>query len=286
MNGNWIVIGLTGGIATGKSTVAQILAELGAKTMDADVLAHQAMRSGSASWKQIVDAFGEQVLGNGREIDRMRLGSLVFSDTEAMARLERIVHPVVVSECRRMLRELRDRQMAPSTMPVVVLEAIKLIESGMQQECDEVWVVTAPLEQQVQRLMGTRGLTMDEARLRIGSQQPPEKNLAMADVVIDNGGDLERTRAQIIAEWKRLETKYLSMSGGASKPSSGGNMSSWRKFVDAHPRLAMWAVLAVGMVVIFLLTSRDVDLEVSQRLFMALACVAVAGISTWIVHWE
>jgi len=283
------VVGLTGNIATGKSVVAAMLAELGAEVIDADALAHDVMKAGTPTWQRVVDEFGPDILQPDGEIDRAGLGARVFADAGALSRLEAIVHPVVIAESARLLQDLGKEASSTSDsagIKIAVLEAIKLIESGMHHRCDELWVVTCPREQQVKRMVDTRGLSVAEAELRIDAQPPQAAKVARADVVIDNSGDLEQTRVQVLREWERIVQSSRQRNVRVGELSSGGNMSSWRKFVDEHPFLTMWAVLAVGMVAIFWVTSRDVDLLPSQRLFMAVACVGVAGLCTWIISWE
>ena len=192
-------IGLTGNIATGKSLVGRMLAELGAEHVDADRLAHEVMVRGTPAWREIVDTFGCQILQPDGELDRRRLGQIVFADPDALARLEQIVHPRVIA--------LTERLIAASDAQVIVIEAIKLIESGMvRQLCDALWVVTAPRQVQLERLMAFRGLSRAEALLRIDAQPPQALKAAQADVVIDNGGAVELTRRQVERAW----TKYLS----------------------------------------------------------------------------
>ncbi|MGQ9492794.1 MAG: dephospho-CoA kinase [Anaerolineae bacterium] len=296
------VIGLTGNIAVGKSVVAAMLAELGAYVIDADALAHEIMQIGTPTWQGIVDEFGTDILLPDGQIDRAKLGAMVFADPAALAHLEAIVHPAVVREAERRM-ESAAHVPDPTGIKIIVLEAIKLIESGMHQRCDELWVVTCPREQQVQRLMANRGMSLPEAELRITAQHPQEEKIALANVVIENSGDLAQTRVQVQREWERIHAtitttkhkveKEFHSSLIANRSSCitthhllGGAMSSWRKFIEEHPFLTTWAVLAVGMVVIFLITSRGVDLLPSQRLFMAVACVALAGLCAWIVSWE
>ena len=191
-----LLIGLTGNISTGKSTVAAMLAELGAEVIDADRVAHQVMEAGTLAHAQIVETFGPEVLSPDGEIDRARLGAIVFADPESLARLEAIVHPAT-------LRAI-DRRIASSFADVVVVEAIKLIEAGMADGCDSVWVTTCRPEQQVYRIMGGRGLGRAEAELRVRAQPPQEAKIARADVVVDTSGSLARTRAQVHAAWERL----------------------------------------------------------------------------------
>ncbi len=280
------IIGLTGNIATGKTVVATMLAELGAQVIDADSLAHETMEAGTPTWQRVVDEFGPDILQPDGEINRAQLGARVFADPEALARLEAIVHPAVIAESERLLHNLRDESNRSAGTSLIVLEAIKLIESGMHRRCDELWVVTCPREEQLQRLVEKRGLSVAEAELRIDAQPPQEEKSALADVLIDNSGDLEQTRAQVRREWQRIAAMSPERQPVWEEGSSGGYMSSWRSFVDEHPFLTMWAVLSVGMVAIFLVTSRHVALLPSQRLFMALACVATAGLCTWIISWE
>ncbi len=191
------VIGLTGNIATGKSLVARMLAEWGAEHVDADRLAHQAMAQGTPTWARIVKAFGEQVLQADNEIDRARLGVIVFSAPDALVRLERIVHPDVIVRTRA--------RIARSSASAVVVEAIKLIESGIVMAlCDTLWVVTAPREVQIARLIAERGMSHDDAVLRVDAQPPQAAKIARADVVIDNGGSIESTRAQVARAWAAI----------------------------------------------------------------------------------
>lgn len=195
-------IGLTGNIATGKSTVARILAELGAYVIDADLLVHELLRPGSGVHRGVIERFGPDVVRPTGEIDRAALGAIVFADPAALADLERLVHPAVV---RRTLELL-----ARSEADVRVIEAIKLLEAEMQRHCDAVWVVVASRELQMRRLMETRGLSLEEAQLRIDAQPPAEEKVARADVVIDNGSSLEETRAQVEQAWRALPTATTS----------------------------------------------------------------------------
>lgn len=191
------VIGLTGNIATGKSTVGRMLAKRGAEHIDADRLAHQVMVQGTEAWEQIVGAFGREVLRPDGEIDRARLGAIVFSDAAALARLESIVHPPVIARTRTRIER--------SSAPVVVVEAIKLIESGMVvQLCDALWVVIAPRAIQIERLVADRGLSDEDAAARVDAQPSQSVRAALADVVIDNSGSIEATQRQVARAWDRL----------------------------------------------------------------------------------
>lgn len=201
------VIGLTGNIATGKSLVGQMLVELGAEHVDADLLAHKEMAPGTPAYGEIAAAFGREILEPGGEIDRRRLGQIVFADPDALARLEQIVHPRVIARTEQWIAacEAQVGASQASEAPVAVVEAIKLIESGMvRQLCDALWVVTAPRQVQLERLMTFRGLSRAEALLRIDAQPSQALKVAQADVVIDNGGTIEATRCQVERAWTRL----------------------------------------------------------------------------------
>ncbi len=190
------VIGLTGNVATGKSTVAAMLDHLGAEVIDADLLAHDVMRAGTAVHRGIVERFGPGVLAPDGEIDRRALGGIVFRDPEALGDLERLVHPAVVEETLRILAETR--------RAVAVVEAIKLLEANMHRHCDAIWVVTSPRRLQLERMVRTRGLTPAQAALRIDAQPPQEEKVARADMVIDNARHLAVTWRQVLRGWNAI----------------------------------------------------------------------------------
>jgi dephospho-CoA kinase len=190
------VIGLTGNIATGKTAVLSMLHHLGARIIDADQLAHEVMAPNSDAWKQVVDAFGRGVLDEKGEIVRAKLGDIVFNDPKALAALEAIVHPVVIARTQQLIAQAQE--------PVVVVEAIKLIESGLAERCDTLWVVTCRRQQQLERLMEQRYLREDRARARVAAQPPQAEKIFRANVVIDNSGPLERTWEQVRQEWQKI----------------------------------------------------------------------------------
>lgn len=190
------LIGLTGNIATGKTTVLRMLEELGAEVIDADVLAHRVIKKGTPTWEAVVEAFGRDVLTADGEIDRGKLGDLVFADPVSLQRLEEIVHPAVGVLTMELIQQAKK--------PVVVIEAIKLIEANMHHWCDALWVVTCQPEQQLRRLMKKRGLNEEEARLRIEAQSPAAAKLELADVIINNSGTIEETWQQVRREWERI----------------------------------------------------------------------------------
>lgn len=189
-------IGLTGNIATGKSTVAAMLAHLGADVIDADRVAHELMRRGTAAHKRIVQRFGERVLATDGEIDRKALGERVFANPNELAALERILHPAVIDEIRERLAQRRPE--------IAVIEAIKLLEAHMHEDCDAVWVVTAPRRLQLARMVQERHMTPSEAALRIDAQPPAHTKTALADVIIDNSVDLRIMWLQVLRAWRAI----------------------------------------------------------------------------------
>lgn len=190
------VIGVTGTIGTGKSTVLRILEESGAEVIDADRVAHEVMEPGGPAYQAVVEAFGPEILDPDGRVNRRKLGELVFNDRESLARLEQIVHPVVFETIKK--------RVANTSRPVVVIEAIKLLEAGLSVTiCDEVWVVVADPEVQLARLR-ERGVGEAEARRRLAMQTPQAQLVERADVVIDNNYDLDALRRQVMAQWERL----------------------------------------------------------------------------------
>ena len=191
------LIGLTGNIATGKSTVARMLQDLGTTVIDADALVHELQRKGTATFDAIVAAFGPGILDRAGEIDRKALGAIVFSDPAQLRVLESILHPAVLIE------SLRRINAAPT--PVVVYEAIKLIEAGRAEMCDALWVVTARYEVQLERLLRDRRMSETEARQRIDAQPSQSEKIQRATIVIDNSGPLKETRQQVEAAFRGIE---------------------------------------------------------------------------------
>lgn len=205
------VIGLTGGIATGKSTVAKILAEAGAEVIDADEVSHSVTGPGSEGWERVVRAFGADILKQDGYIDRKKLGELVFRDRSALDRLNSLVHPLVLGEIERRLSTL-SQEVAGSggqTPRLVVLDVPLLFEAGAERMADEVWVVYADPETQLRRLVERSGLERGEAELRVRAQWPLEEKVRRANVVIDNGRDLSYTRQQVMRHLARLREEVF-----------------------------------------------------------------------------
>lgn len=197
-----LLVGLTGGIASGKSVVADMLEELGARTIDFDVLARHVVAPGEPAWQDIVEHFGPGVLDQDRSIDRRRLGEIVFADDAERAVLERLTHPRIREEFVREVRTITDRD--PESVIVAVVPL--LVEGGLQSHFDHVVVVFAPDEVQLDRLMRRDGLSRDAAGARLAAQLPIQEKLSTADTVIDNSGSLEHTRHQVEELWARLNS--------------------------------------------------------------------------------
>jgi dephospho-CoA kinase len=193
---NKYVIGLTGNIATGKSVVRQMLQHLGAYTIDADSLTHRAMAPGAPAYKPIVDTFGQFILDSEKNINRTMLGNIVFSNPEALAKLEAIVHPIVGGAIATLINR--------SQQKVVVVEAIKLLETDLARAVDEIWVVDASPQTQLKRLMEKRKMSEADARQRIAAQGAQTDKTAKANRVIKNDGNVEDTWRQIQAAWNAI----------------------------------------------------------------------------------
>ncbi len=197
-----IVIGLTGNIATGKSAVTRMLAGLGAHVIDADAVAHRVIAPGGRAYHAVLEAFGSDLVQEDGTINRRRLAEIVFADPAALTRLEAIVHPAVYESVRQEISRIEAKADPEGLEPVVVIEAIKLLEARMSVSlCDQVWVVTAAPEQQLRRLIEQRGMSEAEAHRRMAAQSPQAVKVQRADVVIDNSGTLEDTAAQVRAAW-------------------------------------------------------------------------------------
>jgi dephospho-CoA kinase len=190
------VIGLTGNIGTGKSVVRRMLEHMGAFGIDADAFSHRAIAKGAPGYNRVISTFGQWIIAPDGEIDRAKLGRLVFSDPAALAQLEAIVHPLVLQAVDYMVQR--------SDKKVVAIEAIKLIESGLNKVCDSLWVVYAPPELQAGRLMQKRGMNEVDARQRILAQPPQEQKMAVANVVIKNVTSFEDTWRQVAAAWQKV----------------------------------------------------------------------------------
>lgn len=206
-----LLLGITGNIACGKSTVMSMLAAFGAETIDADLVYRDLVQPGMPLLEAIGRAFGEDVIRADGELDRRALGAIVFSDPGALAKLDDLVRPAVGPEVLRRIE--------CSAAGVVVIDAVKLFESGLADACDETWVVGCPQEAQVERLMKRSGFDRDEALRRITAQAPLADKIARADVVIDNGGTLDETERQVRAAFGAFVRRHEADRAVAEAPS-------------------------------------------------------------------
>lgn len=191
--------GLTGGVASGKSTAARMFEELGAKVVDADRIGHELLSQSSPAYPEIVQYFGRDILGASREISRQRLGALVFSDPKKLRKLNAIVHPRIIAR----VEELANQYCANNPGAVVLVDAALIFEAGIGGRFRKVIVTRCRPEQQIERLVD-KGLSRPEAERRVAAQMPVEEKSRRADFVIDSSGSLKNTRAQV-------ETLYLEL---------------------------------------------------------------------------
>ena len=196
-----LLVGLTGGIGSGKSTVARMLAARGAVVLDADAFARDAVAAGTPGLRAVVERFGGEVVGPDGELDRRGLAAIVFADDEARRDLEAIVHP----EVRRLL--LRAIEAHADADDILVIDSPLLVEAGQGGSVQLLVVVTAPEEAQLERLAADRGMSERDVRVRMAAQMPLEEKAAKADVVLDNGGDLLDLERQVGRLWRDLEAR-------------------------------------------------------------------------------
>jgi dephospho-CoA kinase len=196
-----LVLGVTGNIASGKSTVVGMLERLGAIHIDADFVYREMVASGQPLLARLVERFGTSIVDTNGSLDRGALGRIVFADPGALRDLDQITHPAIIAEIDRRVDAIEDG--------IVVIDAVKLVESGHAGHCDIVWVVTASAGNQVTRLMKRNRLDLDEARKRVAAQPSMDAKLARADRVIENDGLLDETRAQVLDAWRALPVAGL-----------------------------------------------------------------------------
>ena len=210
------VIGLTGGIGSGKSTVARMLERRGAKLLSADSVGHEVYEPGRPAWQEIVDAFGPDVVGADGMIDRKKLGPIVFSDPEQLRRLNAVTHP----RMKELMREKLEAERVRGAR-IAVLEAALLFDAGWDDLTDEVWVTVAPPEVAAARTAERSGVSVEEALSRIRTQMSSEERIARSQVVIDTDCPLERTEKQVSEEWERLQERLPARAGETPSARSG-----------------------------------------------------------------
>ena len=196
------VVGLTGGIGSGKSTFAALLAERGAQIIDADQFGSDALSPGRPAWNQVVETFGDEILAAGTmNVDRKRLAGIVFNDRRKLAALNAIVHPEIMGRIADELDRLR------GTDAVVVIDAALIVELGIQAGCDALVVVTASRRQRSDRLVGQRGMTIEDVEARMSAQVSEEELIARADLVVRNEGSLGSLSREADRVWAELSAR-------------------------------------------------------------------------------
>ncbi|MCL6472732.1 MAG: dephospho-CoA kinase [Firmicutes bacterium] len=208
------LIGVTGPIASGKTMVASLLEEKGAVVINADQIAREVVEPGKPAWHEVVDQFGQDILNEDHNINRRKLGNIVFNNPEKLAILNKIIHPPVIAEIDRRIEEIEKKYMDGK---IVIADVPLLIEVGMHKKCDLTVVVTADRQIRIDRLI-RQGLTKDEAESRINSQKGKEALEKEADVVIQNNGSLEELKAKVNELWQQI--KGFADSGSGSNPQS------------------------------------------------------------------
>lgn len=193
-------IGLTGGIASGKSTASAYLQQLGAEIVDTDAISRCTTRKGGRGYAAVRAHFGDRILDSQGEIDRRRLGALVFGDEEQRRALNALIHPIVIEESIRRIEDCRSKGVR-----VCVLDVPLLFETGMDRLCDETWLVYVPRQEQIRRIAERDGLDAAAAAARIDSQMPLEEKMRKADRHIDTSGTIEQTQARLRQLWEEIQ---------------------------------------------------------------------------------
>jgi dephospho-CoA kinase len=196
------IIGLTGGIGSGKSTVARFLAELGAAVIDLDKIGHEVQKPHSAVWQQFVSAFGKEILTPSGEIDRVKLGAIVFKNREALMRLNNIIHPAIDGIVAEKINEFRRKG-----FKVAVLEAAAMIDAGKTDLVEELWVTVAPESVVVKRLHKRSGYSETDSRTRINAQLKNEERLKKAAVIFQTDCTLDELKSRVLIEWQKLQKR-------------------------------------------------------------------------------
>lgn len=207
-----LIVGLTGGIASGKSVASKILRELGTLVIDADEVSREVMVPHTKCWKKVIRYFGKEILREDLTIDRKELADLVFNNPEQLVKLNSVVHPEIMRLIEEKLEEIKEKD--PQAM--VVIDAALLVETGMYKSCDKLVVVFAREETQIKRLMARDGVSKDEAQRRVNSQLPLKEKVKLADFVIENEGALRETREEVEKVFKALSS-LKSIQGSAMK---------------------------------------------------------------------
>jgi len=193
-----MIIGLTGGIATGKSTAAEYLKQKGAKIIDADQISHQISQKGEKGWQLVVDEFGEEILKENGEFDREKLGEIVFSDPVKRKKLESLLHPLIIYEMKERAHQYLESE------EIVVFMAPLLYEAGLARFCDQVWVISSSEAGQIKRLKKRNDLSREEALKRIKSQMSLKDKKAKADIIIENDSTIKNLKLKLDLKWQKV----------------------------------------------------------------------------------
>lgn len=196
------LIGLTGGIASGKSTVSKYLKELGAEIIDGDIIAREVVVPEKPAWNEIVEAFGQKILLPDRNLNRMALGEIVFNDKKAKILLEKIISPYISNEIYAKIDLFRAEK-----IKLVILDLPLLYENKWDKQTDENWVVYVDEQTQIERLCKRNNYTLEQALSRINNQMPLKEKAARADFIIDNNADIENTKRQVLNKWQDVQVK-------------------------------------------------------------------------------
>lgn len=197
-----LIVGLTGGIVSGKTTIAKMFQELGAQVIDADEIARKVVRPGEKAWQGIVEYFGPEILRDDLEINRKKLADIVFSNKEKLAVLNSITHPEIILMLKKQINQLKNKYQKNI---ICIVEAPLLFEAHLEDMMDKIIVVYLNREEQLKRLLLRNNLTREEAIQRIESQMPLEEKLSRADYVIDNCFSLQQTKKKVLQVWKELK---------------------------------------------------------------------------------
>ena len=197
-----IIIGLTGGIASGKSTISETLTEMGSAVIDTDKLGHELLKHHGAAWDKLLIAFGDDILASNSDIDRKKLGKIVFNNPQFLQQLDSIMHPLIYQMVTDKIEYFRKQK-----VHVVVIEAALLLEVGWGELADEIWVTISPESTVLERLMNRDNITHEQAIARISSQIPPQERIVQADVVIDTSGTISQVKAKVKELWHNLQEK-------------------------------------------------------------------------------
>jgi len=196
------IIGLTGGIGSGKSTVSKFLAHLGAVVIDADKVGHEVFKPGTKAWQEVVDAFGQGIISADGTIDRRKLGEIVFSNPGARAKLNQVMHPLIYEQVKSRIGEYGKKGVA-----IIIVEAPLLLEVGWKSLVDEVWVTSASEATVIKRLKEQKGLPEAQSLARIRAQLTDEERIRQADVVIDTDCALDELKERVEALWRKLRSR-------------------------------------------------------------------------------